>query len=87
MMTEPIQLYYSSILQFRISSHLAERECFRSAEFVDFKGSSQPLNSSHLRERNKMLSRAIWCGGVWNGFVLGQARKEEVPCRFCGGKD
>ena len=24
--------------------------------------------------------------GFWNGFLLGQARKEDVPCRFCGGK-
>ena len=33
-----------------------------------------------------MLLRAILCGGVWNGFLLGQAKKEEVPCRFCGGR-
>ena len=25
--------------------------------------------------------------GVWNGFLLGKARKEDVPCRFCGKKD
>ena len=24
--------------------------------------------------------------GVWNGFLLGKARKEDVPCRFCGKK-
>ena len=23
-------------------------------------------------------------GRVWNGFLLGKARKEDVPCRFCG---
>ena len=23
-------------------------------------------------------------GGVWNGFLLGKAKKEDVPCRFCG---
>ena len=34
-----------------------------------------------------MLLRAILCGGVWNGFLLGQAKKEEVPCQFCGKKD
>ena len=22
--------------------------------------------------------------GVWKGFLLGKARKEDVPCRFCG---
>ena len=26
-------------------------------------------------------------GGVWNGFLLGKARKEDVPCRFCGKRD
>ena len=25
--------------------------------------------------------------GVWNGFLLGKARKEDVPCRFCGKED
>ena len=25
--------------------------------------------------------------GVWNGFLLGKVRKENVPCRFCGGPD
>ena len=55
--------------------------------FPDIKGSLQPFNSSHLRERDKMLLRAILSGGVWNGFLLGKAKKEEVPCRFCGGWD
>ena len=26
-------------------------------------------------------------GGVWNGFLLGKAKKEDVPCRFCGKRD
>ena len=26
-------------------------------------------------------------GGVWNGFLLGHAREEIVPCRFCGEAD
>ena len=34
-----------------------------------------------------MLLRAVLCGGVWNGFLLGKAKKEDVPCRFCGQKD
>ena len=25
--------------------------------------------------------------GVWNGFLLGKAKKEDVPCRFCGKSD
>ena len=32
--------------------------------FSDFQGSLQLLTSSHLRERDKMLLRAILCGGV-----------------------
>ena len=60
---------------------------FQGAQFADFKGSLQLLNSSHLRERDKMLLRAILCGGVWNGFLLGKAKKENVPCRFCGKRD
>ena len=34
-----------------------------------------------------MLLRAILCGGAWNGFLLGKAKKEDVPCRFCGKRD
>ena len=56
-------------------------------EFADLKGSLQLLTSTHLRDRDKMLLRAIKCGGVWNEFLLGKARKEDVPCRFCGKKD
>ena len=25
--------------------------------------------------------------GVWNGFLLGKAKKEDVPCRFCEKRD
>ena len=52
-----------------------------------FKGSLQLLTSSHLRERDKMLLRAMLCVGVWNGVLLGKAKKEDVPCRFCGRRD
>ena len=34
-----------------------------------------------------MLLSAILCGGVWNGFLLGKAKKEDVPCRFRGRRD
>ena len=34
-----------------------------------------------------MLLRAILFGGVWNGFLLGKVKKEDVPCRFCGVPD
>ena len=31
-----------------------------------------------------MLLSAILSGGVWNGFLLGKAKKEDVTCQFCG---
>ena len=34
-------------------------------------------------EKDKILLRSILCGGL----LLGQAKKEVVPRRFCGGKD
>ena len=34
-----------------------------------------------------MLLRAILCGGVWNGFLLVNAKMEDVPCRFRGTRD
>ena len=52
-----------------------------------FAGFLQLLSSSHPRERDNMLLRAILCGGVWNGFLLGRAKKEDVPCRLCGKRD
>ena len=66
---------------------LSEREGFRGVQFADFQGSLQLLNSSHLRDRDSMLLRAILSGRAWNGFLLGQAKKDDVPCRFCGKKD
>ena len=90
MLTGPIQHFFSSILdawRCRVFAKLAEREGFQGVQFADFQGSLQLLISSHLRERDKILLRAILCGGVWNGFLLGKAKKEDVPCQFCGKKD
>ena len=47
----------------------------------------QLLVSSHVRERDKALLRAIMVGGVWNGFLLRHVRGQPVPCRFCGAPD
>ena len=33
-----------------------------------------------------MLLRATLCGGVRNGFLLGEAKQDDVPCQFCGKK-
>ena len=85
MMTGPVQHFGSAILdawRFSMFSKLSERKGFLGGEFSDFQGSSQRLTSSHLRERDKMLFRAISCGGVRNGFLLGKAEKEDVHCRF-----
>ena len=90
MITRPVQHFRSAILdawRFHVFARLSERKGFGGGDFVDFQGSLQLLTSSHLRERDKMLLRAILCGGVWNGFLLGKAKKEDVPCRFCGKRD
>ena len=90
MMAGPIQHFRSAILDawhFHVFSKLSERKGFWGVEFADLKGSLQLLNSTHLRDRDKMLLIAILCGGVWNGFLLGKAKKEDVPCRFCGKRD
>ena len=70
--------------QRNVSTQLAERQGFRGGQFLDLSGSLQLLESSYSRERVKMLLRSILCGGVWNGFLLGQAKKDDVPCQFCG---
>ena len=74
MMAGPVQHFRTAILDawhFRVFSKLSEREGFWGVEFADLKGSLQLLNSTHLRDRDKMLLRAILSGGVWNGFLLG----------------
>ena len=53
---------------FSVFSKLSERRVFLGGEFADVEGSLQLLTSSHLRERDKMLLRAILCGGVWKGW-------------------
>ena len=91
MMTGPIQHFYASMFddwRYSVFAKLSERKVFFGAEYVVFEGSLQLLTSSHLRERDNILLRAILCGGQsWNGFLLGKAKKEDVPCRFCGKRD
>ena len=90
MMTGPIQHFRSAIWQawqHKVATDLCKRKGFRGGFGVDIYGSHQLLVSSHLRERDKMLLRAILSGGVWNGFLLGKVKKEDVPCRFCGAPD
>ena len=76
MMTGPVQHFRTAILEawhFHVFSRLSERKGFRCVEFADLQGSLQLLNSTHLRDRDKMLLRVILCGRVWNGFLLGKA--------------
>ena len=77
--------YFS--MQNKVATELCKRKGFRGGFGLDIYGSHQLLVSSHLRERDKMLLRAILSGGVWNGFLLSKVKKEDVPCRFCGAPD
>ena len=90
MMTGLVQHFRSANLdawRFQVFARLSERKGILGGELADFQGSLQRQTSSHLRERDKMLLRAILCGRVWNGFLHGKAKKEDVPRRFCGKSD
>ena len=69
------------------AADLCKRKGFRGGPLLDFRGPMQLLDSSHVRDRDRALLRAILSGRVWNGFLLGKMRRENVPCRFCGGPD
>ena len=69
------------------SACLCWRKGFRGGPLLDFRGSTQLLFFSHVRDRDKSLLRGILSGGVWNGFLLGKVEGENVPCRCCGGPD
>ena len=71
----------------KVSFDLCTRQGFRGGPLLDIAGSRQLLHAPHVRERDKALLRRIMVGGVWNGFLLGHARGEIVPCRFGGQAD
>ena len=71
----------------KVSFDLCRRQGFRGGPLLDIAGSLKLLHAPHVRERDKALLRGIMVGGVWNGFLLGHARGEIVPCRFCGEAD
>ena len=91
MMAGPCSNIFGSAIwqawQHKVATDLCKRKGFRGGFGFDLYGSHQLLVSSHLRERDKMLIRAILSGGVWNGFLLSKVKKEDVPCRFCGAPD
>ena len=65
MMTGPVRHFRSAILdawRFQVFARLSERQGFLGGEVSDYYGSLQLLTSSHLRERDKLLLRAILCG-------------------------
>ena len=85
MVDGPYQHFHDSILSALRdlnAADLCRRQGFRSGPLLDFRGSMQLLDSSHVRDRDKALLRAILSGRVWNGFLLGNMRRENVPCRF-----
>ena len=82
----PIQHFKAAVLDAwrnKVAADLYGRKGFRGGLLLDIHGSLQLLNSSHVRERDKALLRAIMVGGVWNGFLLSRVRGQAVPCRFC----
>ena len=92
MMTGPILHFRTAILEawlFHIFSGLSERKGFRGVEFADPKGSLQLLNSTHLRDRDKMLLRAILCGREEGGefgtdSFLARPRRKMFHVDFVG---
>ena len=81
-MAGPIQHFKAALLDAwrnKVSADLCSREGFRGGPLLDIHGSLQLLNSSHVRERDKALLRAIMVGGVWNGFLLSRVRGQDVP--------
>ena len=89
-MTGPIQHFRGAIWQAwqeKVAADLCKRKGFRGGLCFDIYGSHQLLASSHLRERDKMLLRAILSGGVWNGFLLSKATQEDNRCWFCNAPD
>ena len=66
------------VWQSKVATDLCKRKGFRGGFGLDLYGSHQLLVSSHLRERDKMLLRAILSGGVWNGFLLGKVKKKKT---------
>ena len=83
--------HFRSVILFawrcKVSADLCARSGFWGGPLLGFLGSHQLLSSSHVRERDEALLRAVMVGGVWNGFLLVRMRGEVVPCRFCGGTD
>ena len=85
MIEGPYQHFQDSILDALRdlnAADLCRRQGFRGGPLLDFRGSMQLLDSSHVRDRDKALLRAILSGGVWNGFSLEQYEKRKRSLSF-----
>ena len=70
----PIQHFRAAILDAwrnKVAAELCRRKGFRGGPLLDVHGSLQLLSSSHVRERDKALLRAIMVGGVLERFPAG----------------
>ena len=86
----PLQHFKAAILDAwrnMVAADLCGRKGFRGGPLLDVHGSLQLLNSSHVWGRDKASLRSVMVGGVWNGLLLGRARSQVIPCRFCGAPD
>ena len=64
------------------AADLSRRQGFRGGPLLDFRGSMQLLDSSHVRDRDKALLRAILSGGCLEWFSLGQYEKRKRSLWF-----
>ena len=87
MMAGPIQHFRDAILEawrYQVFSKLSERKGFRCVGFADLKGSLQLLNSAHLRDRDKMLLRAIYVGEFGTDSFLVRPGRKMFHADFVG---
>ena len=87
MMSGLVQHFRSAVLdawRFHVFSGISERKGFWSGEYADFQGSLHLLTSSHLRERDNMLLRAILCGVCGTDSFLARPRRKMFRVFFKG---
>ena len=78
MVAGPIQHFRSAILdawRHRVSLDLCSRKGFRGGPFLDISGTSQLLNSDHVRERDKALLRGVLVGGCLEWFFAWEGQE------------
>ena len=73
-------LWPFQVWRFEVARDLGRRAGIRDIVLLDIEGPLQHLSASQLRERVEMLLRGILTCGVWNGFLLGFARREIILC-------